>query len=267
MGNMGLLDDITLGRYEPRESILHRLDPRLKLCGLPLLVIAVFASHDPVRLGGLALLAAVLILISGIDRPTWWRGFRMLRWLFLFTLLLHLLLSPGRTLMGVGWLSYDGLLRGSLVCSQLALAVLFSSLLTLTTSPREVAGACASLLSPLARLGFPVRDTAILLLLVLHFVPILREETIEQAERSRAEGIDPSQGALVERALVLGRMIAPLLLRLVDRADALAGSIASGEDVIGDGIVLRPFWPPRPADLAFLCCGILFFTALYGLPR
>jgi energy-coupling factor transport system permease protein len=264
---MGLLDDITLGRFEPRESILHRLDPRLKLCGLPLLVIAVFAAHDPLRLGGLALLAAVLILLSGIECSTWWRGLWILRWLFLFTLLLHLFLSPGRTLLGVAWLSHDGLLRGALVCSQLALAVLFSSLLTLTTSPRDVAGACASLLSPLERFGFSVRESAILLLLVLHFVPILREETIGLIESSRNEGIDPSQGSLVARGLAVGRMIAPLLLRLVDRADALAGSVASGEDAIDDGIELRPFWPPRSADLAFVCSGILFFAALYGMPR
>lgn len=264
---MGLLDDITLGRYEPRESILHRLDPRIKFCGLPLLVIAVFAGHDFVRLGGLALLVVVLILLSGIGWRTWWRGLRMLRWLFLFTLLLHLFLSPGKTLMGVGWLSHDGLLRGALVCSQLALAVLFSSLLTLTTSPREVAGACASLLAPLERFGFPVRETATLLLLVLHFVPVLREETIDLIECSRKRGIDPSRGSFVERGLALGRMTAPLLLRLVDRADALAESVAAGEDVIGDGAELKPLWPPRFVDLAFLCTGILFFTALYGIPR
>jgi energy-coupling factor transport system permease protein len=264
---MGLIDDITLGRYEPRESILHRLDPRLKLCGLPPLVIAVFAGHNPLRLGILALLAIVLILLSGIGWRTWWRGLWMLRWLFLFTLLLHLFLSPGRTLLGVAWLSYDGLLRGTLVCSQLAIAVLFSSLLTLTTSPREVAGACASLLSPLERFGFSVRDTAMLLLLVLHFVPILREETIGLFERSRENGIDPSQGPLIARGLAVGRMTAPLLLRLVDRADALAESVAAGDEVIEGGVELKPFWPLRSLDLTFFFTGILFFTALYGMPR
>ena len=264
---MGLLDDITLGRYEPRESILHRLDPRLKLCGMPLLVIAVFAGYDPMRLGVLALLATVFILLSGIEWSTWWRGLRMLRWLFLFTLLLHLFMSPGRTLLGLAWLSHDGLQLGALVCSQLALTVLFSSLLTLTTSPREVAGACASLLSPLERFGFSVRDASMLLLLVLHFVPILREETIDLIERSRESGIDPSRGPLIARGMAAARMTAPLLLRLVDRADALAESVAAGEDVIDGRIELKPFWPPRPVDLAFFCTGVLFFTALYGMPR
>lgn len=264
---MGLLDDITLGRYEPRESILHRLDPRIKLCGLPLLVIAVFAGHDAMRLAGLGLLAAVLLLLSGIGWRTWWRGLWVLRWLFLFTLLLHLFLSPGRTLWGIAWLSQDGLVRGALVCSQLALAVLFSSLLTLVTSPREVAGACASLLSPLKRVGFPVRDTSLLLLLVLQFVPILREETLDLIAQSRDDGLDPSRGSLLERGQALGRLAAPLILRLVDRADSLAESMAAGDDVIGEAIELDPFWPLRFADLAFLGSGILFLAALFGASR
>jgi energy-coupling factor transport system permease protein len=106
-----------------------------------------------------------------------------------------------------------------------------------------------------------------LLLLVLHFVPILREETIGLFERSRENGIDPSQGPLIARGLAVGRMTAPLLLRLVDRADALAESVAAGEDVIEGGVELKPFWPLRPLDLTFFSTGILFFTALYGMPR
>jgi energy-coupling factor transport system permease protein len=260
---MGLLDDITLGRYEPRESILHRLDPRLKLCGLPALVIAVFAGQSPSRLCALALLATVLILLTRIEWRIWWRGLWMLRWLFLFTLLLHLFFSPGKTLWGIGWLSQDGLLRGMLVCAQLVLAVFFSSLLTLTTSPREVAGALAAVLSPLARFGFPVRDTSMLLLLVLHFVPIMREEAIGVLERSSAEGVDLSHAPLIERGRALGRMTAPLLLRLVDRADALARSVAAGEDVVGTSVELTPFWPPRSPDLIAMFSGVLLLTILF----
>lgn len=263
---MGLLDDITLGRYEPRDSILHRLDPRLKLCGLPLLVIAVFAGQNPLRLSALALLAIVLVLLANIEWRIWWRGIWMLRWLLLFTLLLHLFLTPGRTLWGIGWLSQDGLLRGVLVCSQLVLAVHFSSLLTLTTSPREVAAAVAAVLSPLARFGFPVRDTSMLLLLVLHFVPIMREEAIGLLDSSSAEGVDLSHGPLIERGRALGRMIAPLLLRLVDRADDLARTVAAGEDVVGTSVKLTPFWPPRPIDFVALGAGLLLLiTLLVGL--
>lgn len=261
---MGLLNDLTLGRYERGDSPLHRLDPRVKLCGLPLLVVAAFAGGSPLRLAVLALLAAGLVSLSGVGWRVWWRGVWVLRWLFLFTLLLHLLFSPGRTLWGVAWLSLDGLLLGGEVCARLALAVLFSSLLTLTTPPGEVARSFAALLSPLGRLGLPVRDVAMQLLLVLHFVPVLREEALAVLERFRAEGADPGRGPLVARGRVVGRMLAPLLLRLVDRADALARALAAGEDPVGLSVPLAPFWPPRALDLFALAAGALALSVLFG---
>lgn len=262
---MGLLDDITLGRYELRDSVLHRLDPRLKLCGLPLLVVVAFAGQSPLRLGGLVVLAAALVLLSDIEGRIWWRGIWALRWLLLFTLLLHLLLSPGKTLFGIAWLSQDGLLRGVLVCSQLVLAITFSSLLTLTTSPQEVARAFASLFAPLARFGVSVHEISTLLLLVLHFVPVLREEAIALVERFRGEGLDPSRGPLIARGRALSRMVAPLLLRLVDRADALARSVAAGEDVVDTTVALSSFWPPCRADLVALVAGVLCLTVIFGV--
>ena len=227
---MSILNDLTLGRFVPGDSFLHRLDPRVKLAGVPLLIIAVFSGGDALRLGVLGGIAVGLILLSGIRWSLWLRGVRALRWLLLFTLLIHLFFSPGRTLLGVAWLSLDGLIHGTTVSLQLCLAVLFSSLLTLVTSPREIAGAFVSLGAPLRRLGVRVEEGAGLLLLVLHFLPILKEETLAA---SAATNSDPSRSApplSAARFRAMRLMIAPLILRLVDRADALAQASARGDD-------------------------------------
>lgn len=238
---MGLLDDITLGRYLPGDSLLHRLDPRLKLCGLPALIVAVFSVRHGSQLVWLLLLALASAALARIEWRFWWRGLWLLRWLFLFTLLLHLFFTPGRTLAGVAWLSQDGLMRGLLVCGQLAGAVIFSSLLTLTTAPRELVGALSSLLSPFRRFGLPVGEGAMLLLLVLHFIPVLREEAVSLvAERRSEEGGRSVPAGLVERGRAAGRLLEPLILRLVDRADDLARRMASGEEDALRGIALDP---------------------------
>jgi energy-coupling factor transport system permease protein len=262
---MAFIDDITLGRYIPQESILHRLDPRVKLMGLPLFVIASFSGQSATRLAGLALLAGVFILLAKIELKVWWRGIRVFRWLFLFTLLLHLFFTPGKTLWGIGWLSQDGLLRGFQVCSQLVLAVIYSSLLTLTTTPHELAGAFSCMLVPLRRFGFPVQDATMLLLLVLHFIPILREEAVDLLNRCRDEGKDPSRGPLLKRARLLRQMVAPLLLKLVDRADALALAAASGEDILGKSTELKPFRQIGPGGFATLFTWILCLVILFGI--
>lgn len=259
---MAFIDDLTLGRYVPRDSLLHRLDPRLKLAGLPLFVIASFAMREPGPLGALTLLAAVLSLTSRIGWRLWWRGIWALRWLLLFSVLLHLFLSPGRTLFGVTWLSFDGLLRGLQVSWQLSLAVMFSSLLTLTTPADRLAEGFASLLAPLQRVGLPVREWAQLLGLVLQFIPILREEALDIYRGQFAQAEPQARPGLQERARRAGGLIAPLMLRLADRADMLALRMAGGQAEESGGAGLAPLWPLRPAELV-LVLGCL--AALAGI--
>jgi len=249
---MALIDDITLGRFVPGNSFLHRLDPRLKLAGLPLLVIAAFVAHSGSQRLFLVLLAATLILLAGGHWRFFLRGLWALRWLFLCTVLLHLLFSPGRTLFGNVWLSHDGLLRGLQVCEQLALAILFSSLLTLSTSPPELAAAVSALLLPMTRFGVPVKELSLLLLLALHFIPILREEGLAQLAASKTMGENPARGRLLERGQAVGRMVAPLILRLVDRADRLALAVAAGEPVVEELPPLPPCRRLRGGNIVFL---------------
>jgi energy-coupling factor transport system permease protein len=257
---MAVLDDFALGTYHPGDSFLHRLDPRLKLLGFPVLVIAAF-SGGASRLVVLGAVGLLFLLVGGISWRRWWRGMRALRWLLLFTILIHLFFSPGRTLWGVGWLSRDGLDLGVLTSARLVLAVTFSSFLTLTTAPRELAAAAAAMLAPFPRLRVPVHEAILLFLLVLRFIPILREEAAAEFEAAGAAGRNPGQGSLTERARTLGQMVSPLLLRLVDRADGLAVAAARGDDVWGgrDLPRLRPGLEDLFATaVAIVGVGILF---------
>jgi energy-coupling factor transport system permease protein len=126
------------------------------------------------------------------------------------------------------------LLRGGEVCSQLCLAVLFSSVLTLTTAPAKLAAAAGWFMAPLTRFRFPVEEIIALLLLALHFIPILREEAAQAADKVRAEASTRRLG----RLRFVERMIAPLVSSLVERADAMALALARGDDDVIS--LLRP---------------------------
>jgi len=263
---MAFLEEMTLGRYVAGDSPLHRLDPRLKLIGLPLLVIAAF-SGDTLRLLALAPLALVLILLSKIEGRLWWKGVRVMRWLFLFTLALHLFLSPGRTIPGIAWLSLDGLLLGLLICGRLLLAILFSSMLTLTTSPLELTWAFSVLLKPLRRLGLAVQEWTLLLLLVLHFIPVLREEAAALARHRRDRGEGLEGRTFMDRARLLSGMVAPLVLRLVDRADELAHAAVRGEPLFPEEALLGVGRPLARRDALILFCSLVVGAGLILVTR
>ena len=139
---MKFLRDLTLGRYLPGTSSVHQLDPRAKLLACMLAVITVFL---PSRTWGLVCawpLLAVGVAASRIPLGYFLRGIKPFAWLFGFPLILHGLTTPGQILVRLPFLAValtlEGLTWGAWVSAQLATAIAFSSLLTLTTNPVEL---------------------------------------------------------------------------------------------------------------------------------
>jgi len=221
-------DQKASGLYRDGNSFLHQLDSRVKLVLLFLLTICLFASSDPMQLLLLSGICATCLGLGRISFVFVLKKLLVLRWLLLLTLVIHLFFTPGRTLFGFSWLSYDGLLRGMTVDLQLSLALFFSYLLALTTSPTALASGLSRLLSPLKRFGFPVYESGGLLLLVLHFIPMVRSEAVVLHHPKTCI-------SFFERIRSSVELIGPLLLRLVDRADLLASQIVIEEKSLTEG--------------------------------
>lgn len=217
---------MTEGAYRPGDSFLHRTDPRVKLLLLLVLTVCLFSASNPQRL---LLIFCLWFVAAGASRKALldvWRIVKMLRWLLFFTCIVHLFFTPGRTLLGTRWLSYDGLLRGLMIDGQLVLAVLFSLLLAWTTRPEALAAGLSSLLAPLQKLRVPVKEAGGMLLLVLHFFPLIQSEAaILKSER---------KGRRITSSGIKGWLghVEPLLTRLFDCADQLARDIVSGTMVL-----------------------------------
>lgn len=225
---MKLLRDLTLGLYLPGTSPVHGLDPRAKLGAC---VLAMAATLSPGSAWGAVWSWPLLALGLGASRVPaglFLRGLRPFVWLFAFTLVLHGLTTPGRDLLGQVWPGWglgftrEGLLQGGAVCVQLATAVGFSSLLTLTTSPTDLVWGLERLGSPLARLGVPVGEFCVTALLALRFFPILYEEAERLTLALRARGIDPGEGGFAARTRNVLPLLVPLFRQVFQRAETLA---------------------------------------------
>ena len=255
--------DFPIGNYLPGTSLLHQLDPRIKVVAVPVLVAATFAAASSLQLGGLSLAVTAAWLLAGLPPGLVSRLLWTLRWLLLFTLVVHLLFAPGHTLFGFSWVSREGLQSGLFACWRLLLALLFASLLAATTMPAHLTAALAWLLRPLERLGLPVTAGAEMVLLVLHFIPLLRVEALAtHAELVAAAGGIPPAGYLARGRFVC-RMLTPLLLRLVDRADGLARRLAAGETV-PELQGAAPWSPCRPGTVGLFCFALALAALVYG---
>ena len=112
---------------------------------------------------------------------------------------------------------------------------MFSTLLTLTTTPLSLADAVESLLKPLERLKVPAHEIGLMLSLSLRFVPTLMDDTTRIMNAQRARGVDFGEGNLIQKVKSIIPILIPLFASSFKRADALAIAMEARGYQGGDG--------------------------------
>lgn len=219
-----MLSSITIGQYYPGSSLLHRLDPRVKLLLLLAFMAEIFVFTAAPTYTVLSAVTLLLMLNSGVPLKIIVGSLKPLWWIIAFTFLIHLCSTPGSSIAQV-WiftLTWEGLAQGCLICLRLVLLILLSSLLTFTTSPLKLTDAMEALLSPFKRIGVPAHELAMMMTIALRFVPTLIEETDRIMKAQQSRGVDFSEGSLLKRAQNMVPIMVPLFLSAFRRADDLA---------------------------------------------
>lgn len=224
---MKFLQDITFGQYVKGESFIHVLDPRVKLLSVSVLLPLIFAAHSLTHLVLLALYSLLAIGLSGLRIGFILKGLKHFFWLFLFAAVFHAFFTPGEPIPYIAWISYEGADEGARVMVQLMLAIIISNLLTLTTPPMELTMGLEKLLSPLKKVGVPVSDLSMMMLVAIRFIPILKMEAESIVKAQRGRGIDLSQGKFIEKAKNIPVVLVPLIYNSFRRADDLAVAMIS----------------------------------------
>ncbi|MDD2672620.1 MAG: energy-coupling factor transporter transmembrane component T [Syntrophales bacterium] len=242
--------------YIPRESAVHRLDPRLKIVMLILFSLFILRTDGP----ALAAAACLLVAASRFARTPWravYSPIRTVAPLALMVLLAHVLMSDaGPAFSRAGWE------KGFLLAGQCLVLVLAASILTATTSHLELIGGMDRLLRPLRRLKLPVQDISMMLSVALRFVPVLAEEARRTGEAAKARGADPGSGSILRRARHMAALGLPLAMQCLLRAQYLAESIEARGYGSGERSSLREF-RFRKADYAALAVSLIIFAAFF----
>lgn len=219
-----MLRDITIGQYFPTESLIHQLDPRVKLLGTVWFVILLFSSGHFWGMVACALLLALIISLSGVPFSYMLRGLKPVMMIIVFSALINLFFTPGEVVKDFGWatITQEGIYMAIKMSSRLALLILGSSLLTFTTTPISLTDGVEKLLQPFKRLGLPAHELAMMMTIALRFIPTLLEETDKIMKAQMARGAKLDTGNLLERAKNLVPILVPLFVGAFRRADELA---------------------------------------------
>ncbi len=225
----GSLLTLAMGQYVPGDSAVHRVDPRFKLATSFAYAIGLFLVGGWPGLSLMAIGLAGLFVAGGLPARYVGRGLRPLLVLIAFTFLVQALSLPGKALVTVGPFSItrEGLDQGGFLTFRLALLLLSSVVLTATTSPVSLTDALEWFLRPLARVGVPTYEIALMVTIALRYIPTLLREADDLLRAQRARGVDLSVRNPWRLAQGVMPLVVPLFVLSFRHADDLAVAMAS----------------------------------------
>ena len=219
-----MIRDITIGQYFPGDSVIHRLDSRVKIIATLLFIIEIFIVDNFL---GFALAAACLgavITVSKVPLGYIVRGLKPIIIILLFTFALNMFMIDGRILWQWGFLKItaEGLRTATFMAVRLIMLIIGSSMLTLCTRPLALTDGIERLLSPFKKIGLPAHEIAMMMTIALRFIPTLLEETDKIMKAQQARGADFETGNLIHRAKSLIPILVPLFVSAFRIAQDLA---------------------------------------------
>lgn len=219
-----MLKDITLGQYYQTDSVIHRLDPRVKLVATLAFIISLFIVNSFWGYLIAAVFLALMIRLSHVPFKFMVRGMKAIVFLLVVAGVFNLFLTPGEVVVSF-WklkITKEGIKLALLMAARLCFLIIGSSIMTLTTTPNQLTDALEKLLAPLKKIHVPIHEIAMMMSIALRFIPILLEETDKIMKAQIARGADFESGNLITRAKNLVPLLVPLFISAFRRANDLA---------------------------------------------
>lgn len=212
------------GTYVAANTVVHRLDPRLKMAASLLLMTVPFAAPGLPSALVLSAFVGIVAVLAAVPALPLLRTLRTIFWLGLFMFVFYLFTTPGHAAVNVGSLAitWEGLLAGGTQIYRLCLLVVVAVLTTFTTSPSQLTHGVEAVLGPFDRLGLPIRELAMVLTISLRFVPTVFEELDKIVKAQQARGMDLRTGNPWQRVRNTVPVFVPIFVAALRRAEELA---------------------------------------------
>ncbi len=256
-----MIADITFGQFFPAKSPIHRMDPRVKLVLVVLLIVFLFVANNFFGMGVMVALVVAAMLLSKVPMKLYIKSVKPVLFIIAFTSLINLFYGSGDPLVQWGFLkiTLNGVYNALFIVIRITSLIMISALLTFTTSPTQLTDAIERLLKPLAVIHVPVHEFAMMMTIALRFIPTLLEETDKIMSAQKARGADMESGGLIDRIKALIPILIPLFVSAFRRAFDLATAMECRCYRGGDGRTKMKVLHVGAGDIASLgiavvCC-------------
>ncbi len=265
-----MIRDITIGQYYPAKSVIHRLDPRVKLVSTLLYLISLFLFKSISGYLVATLFLAVVIRVSRVPISYIVKGLKPVIMLLMITVLFNLFLTREGDILFQAWIftiTEGGLRTAVYMAVRLVYLIIGSSLMTFTTTPNELTDGIERLPGPLNKIHVPVHEIAMMMSIALRFIPILLEETDKIMKAQLARGADFESGNIIQRAKSMIPILVPLFVSAFRRANDLAMAMEARCYRGGEGRTKMKPLHYRQRDYAAYIVVIVYVVAVVAVGR
>ncbi len=261
------MGEITLGQYYPTDSILHKLDPRVKFLGTLIYIISLFVVSGVIGYVVCALALGIVIGISKIPFKYILKSMRPILFILGITVLFNLFLTPGEAIFQWHFLKLtrEGVDVAVKMAVRLSFLVMGSSMMTLTTTPNQLTDAMENLFGFLKIFHVPVHEIAMMMSIALRFIPILMEETDKIRKAQIARGADFESGNFIQRMKSMIPLLVPLFVSAFRRANDLAMAMEARCYHGGEGRTqMKPLKYQTRDYIALIILALFFVLCIVG---
>ena len=204
-----MLKKLTFGQYAHKDSIIHKLDPRIKILAVIALSAAAFLLETYYKFAMFSLFVLLLIILSKINFSSLIRNLRPFFFIFVFILLMYIFFSRNQLDQGIRTIW------------RFILFIIIASILTFTTTITSMITAIEKLSAPLKLIKINPRTIALLIALTIRFVPalFLYADRIKDARLARLGSLKSPKHIKL--------LFLPLLDRIFKSASTLSDAMVS----------------------------------------
>ena len=216
--------DITVGQYYGVDSPIHDLDPRTKLTATILYVVLLFLVQNPLWYIPITLTVLMIYRKANIPLSYLFRGLRAIIVLLCFTFFFRATLTAGRELFRF-WIftvTEEGLLLAVRMTMRIGLMIVGASLLSYTTTPRELADGMETGLAFMEKWGIPIHSMAVIVMIAFRFIPVMIEEMNILMDAQAARGAEFENCSVWKKTKNVCSLLMPLFFSTVRRSTDLA---------------------------------------------
>lgn len=230
------MKNLTLGKYVPYDSLIHRIDPRAKIFATIALIVAIFLPMKTYSMsflveGVLFVVIFTALLISHIRFKDVLVSLRSLWFLVIFLLLVYILVPKQENVLGIAWsvngwtVYWDSFAEAGKIILRLVMMMMTTMILTSTTKPLDLTYALEWYFTPLKIFRFPAAEVAMTISIALRFIPTLLEDAQRVMKAQASRGVDFKHGRLWQKITGLTSLIVPLFVSSFMRSEELANAM------------------------------------------